>query len=145
MTTDLFDEPTTTFLTLEHLVGRAVAILVHSKSEQPSRNPTAAKKTYTRCVADVFVLDGEVTELVPEVPFLVRDMFISGAGMTPRIASKAGTGKWTAGRIDEKPSSVNARIMVHGIQPFDEKDPGRDLANAAIGGYVPLETEDLFE
>lgn len=137
---DNFDDVTTEYLNPEKLVGRAVAILVKSKSEQPSKNPKPGAETYTRCVADVIVLDGETTELIPELPYTVRDMFISGAGMTPKLKHLAGTGRWTAGRIDERPSRNNPRLMVQGLQPFGPDDTARALANAAIEAYKPEDT-----
>jgi hypothetical protein len=132
---DDFDDPQTEFVTPEDIDGRTV--LVYPKTvidNLPSTIP-GNTGTYSRVTADVVVVDGDVTEKIPTVPFIARDMFLSGDAIVSRVRQNVGTDKPVLGRIDSRPSTANRKINVYGIVKVAKDDPAREAAVKARDMY----------
>lgn len=99
MTDDPFDGARTGFVRLEDLKDRLVLVFPQSVEERDSTLPGAAGKKYESVTADVIVLDGDVTELIEEVPLTLEGIFISGAAIVPQVKPKIGKGRGVLGRL----------------------------------------------
>lgn len=114
--TDPFDTPRQTLPNLDWLVGRLCLIY-------PSKKLTGLKSKsggadYEAVVADVYVLDGAITEFVPAVPGKIEDFRFNGENFVPELERSIGTGRPKLFRIAEQPSRPNPKVMTR----FPDRD-----------------------
>ncbi len=109
--TDPFDEARPGFVRLDDLVGRLVLIAPHSVEQRPSTLPGAKEgATYESITADVIVLDGEPTETIDEIPYVVEGMYISGSAIVPQLKPKIRKRGLVLGRLSQQPSRKNPKF-----------------------------------
>lgn len=131
---DLFDDVTAEYVTIEDLEGRHLVVMPEKIENVQSTKPGG--KPYDRIVGTVIVLDGEVTDKIETVPFVIEDMFLSAGNVVNRVKGHIKTGKPALGYVDSVPSSYNRNVKAYGFQPVDPSNREiRDAANAAIRAY----------
>jgi hypothetical protein len=116
---DPFDDARAGFVKMDDVTGRLLLISCTDSGERQSTQKGAKEgEMYTYIVADVAVLDGEVTETVEEVPTLLEDFQLSGATLVGQLQPKLkkflkGTGNGVVlGRLTQKPSSFKTPMWV---------------------------------
>jgi hypothetical protein len=88
-----FDSADIVRINLKDLIGRGVIIIpkqvkvVPSKFANPKRD---GKKEAEIAVSDIVVLDGELTDQITELPFIITNTWIGDAGAFYRIREKIG-------------------------------------------------------
>jgi len=116
---DEFATPGTGFVDIHELKDR-LCIFVPLRAEIGTSKQDG--KDYTRIVTDVIVLDGEPTDLMPSIPHLVPEFFVSSKLMVGQLRRLVGKGKPMLGRINGKPSSFNKQVLAYGIGDPEESD-----------------------
>ena len=106
MSQDEFDEARSAFVKQEHLKGCLLLVTPTGQGERESTLPGANGKTYTYVVADVVVLDGDVSEMIEDVPLTLDDFQFSGATLTGQLLPKIRKGRKVLGRLDKTPSQT---------------------------------------
>jgi hypothetical protein len=145
MTSDPFDTARSNFLGLGDLAGRAVLVYPTKLEENiPSTRP-GQNKTYSRIVADVIVLDGDVDEEagVDEIPMTVSDMFISGSVLVPQLRGNLKTKRPVLGVVNKQKSSVKGNNDAVVLNADAITDDHRKLARKAWEAYQSRQ-EDPF-
>jgi len=99
--------------------GRLLLIKPLSSGERQSNMVGGEAYTYVEC--DVAVLDGPVTEMIPEVPGVVEAFQFSGKTLTSLLLPKLRSGKSVLGRIGaHRPQ--NFRTVGWHLDPPTEED-----------------------
>jgi hypothetical protein len=106
MTDDPFDDARPGFVRLEDLKGRLLCVYPQSSSERDSNLPGQQGKKYEQILADVIVLDGDVTEQVEEVPTILDGIAFSGSAIVPQLKSKLGKNRGVLGRLATRKSQT---------------------------------------
>lgn len=117
---DMFDDPSTDFVTVDDLDGRLVCVYPKEVRREDSR--TNAGKQYDKIVADVIVLSGPVTDKVTEVPMFLPDMHFSAGAVVGALRGGVGTGRPRLGRIDSQPSRHNRQVKAYGMKPATDAE-----------------------
>jgi hypothetical protein len=125
--TDPFSEAREAFVKMDDVEGRLLLITVSDDGERESTLKGAKEgETYTYVVTDTVVLDGDVTDMIDEVPTLLEDFQFSGQAVTGQLLpilkrKRAGThtGMYL-GRLGTKPNSWKTKTWV--IQAPTEQD-----------------------
>lgn len=135
---DDFDDPKTEYASVEHLDGRVVMFYVKRIDSNIMGNNG---KPYDRVVCDVVVLNGDVTELVPEVPGIIENMFVSNVSIVPRIRGGLKTDRPLLGYVDSQPSKQNKKVLAYGFQKLNADDERRKLGPAGARMYRTAQAE----
>lgn len=133
---ELLDRATTDYVTTEDLDGRLVLIYCDE-----IRQESGTSGPYLKCICDTVVLDGEVTEKIPEVPFVVEGMHISNSQIVDKLKKRVGNPKPLLGRMNAAPSKRNKKVMAVWI--VDPKDDDIPVAVAYLKAN-PRKTDDPF-
>lgn len=91
---------------------------------------------YEFLTADVIVLNGERTELMDEIPFVVTAMRLTSQPLVSngkRMLAK-GPDKPFAGRINSQKGKFNNKA--YGVTAWEPDSPVRALANIEAGKYI---------
>ncbi len=127
---DEFATPGSGFVDIHELKDRlCIFVPLRTETETSKQNG----KPYTRIVADVIVLDGPTTELMPELPHLIEEFFVSSKLMVGQMRRLVGKGRPMLGRVNGKPSSYNKQVLAYGIGDPEESD--KVLASPAWHKY----------
>lgn len=125
--TDPFSDAREAFVKMDDVEGRLLLITVTDDGERESNLPGAkAGDMYTYVVADVAVLDGDVTDMIDEVPMLLEDFQLTGDAVTGQLLpalKKLRAGKGTGmvlGRLGTKPNKFKTKTWI--IQAPTEQD-----------------------
>jgi hypothetical protein len=117
--TDPFSTAREAFVKMDDVEGRLLLITVTDCGERESTLKGAKEgETYTYIVTDTVVLDGDVTEMIEEVPTLLEDFQFSGQAVTGQLLpalKKRNMGKGTGmvlGRLGTKPNSWKTKTWV---------------------------------
>ena len=129
-TGDEFATPSSGFVDIHELKDR-LCIFVPLRAEAGTSKQDG--KDYTRIVADVIVLDGEPTDLMPSIPHLVPEFFVSSKMMVGQLRRLVGKGKPMLGRVNGKPSTFNKQVLAYAIG--DPEDADKATAYAAWAKY----------
>lgn len=106
MSTDEFDGARAGFVKMDDLVGRLLLVTPVETGERESTLPGANGKTYTFVVTDTVVLDGDVNEVVDEVPLVLADFQFSGQTITGQLTPAIRRGRKVLGRLSQQPSQT---------------------------------------
>ena len=110
-TNDLFDGASSTFPSKKDLDGRLIAIWATGQGSRQGTNG----KPYPYVETDTMVLDGEVTELITEVPSVLPAFQHSTTGLVARLKGRIGNPKPMIGRMNSQPSRVNRDVLAYSI------------------------------
>lgn len=139
--TDPFSDARSGFVKLDDLLGRLLLVIPQSIETRPSRMAGAAPgATYESITADVIVLDGDITELVEEVPMTIEGTYISGGVIVPQLKPKIASKGMVLGRLGQQPSQTPKFGPAWVLQPPTDKD--KVLARPAAKAYQ--EANDPF-
>lgn len=124
--TDPFSSARAAFVKMDDVEGRLLLITVSESGERESNLPGAKQgDTYTYVVSDTVVLDGEITDMIDEVPMVLEDFQFSGEAVTGQLMGplkklKAGKGNgMVLGRLGTKPNKFKTQTWVL-QEPTDE-------------------------
>lgn len=125
--TDPFSSAREAFIKMDDVEGRLLLITVQDSGERESNLPGAkAGDTYTYIVTDTVVLDGEITEMVDEVPMELEGFQFSGEAITgqllpalKKVQNGTGTGM-VLNRLGTKPNRYKTKTWV--LQEPTEED-----------------------
>ncbi len=144
-TNDPFSDARAGFVKLDDLLGRLLLVIPLTIEDRDSTQPGSAGKTYESITADVIVCDGEVTDMIEEVPTTLEGIFISGGVIVPQLKPKlprAGKGSgMVLGRLAQQPSQRFAKGSPAWVlaEPTDaDKVIARPLANAYLSENDPF-------
>lgn len=84
--TDPFSTAREAFVKMDDVEGRLLLITVQDSGERESTLPKAKEgDTYTYIVTDSVVLDGELTEMIDEIPMELEGFQFSGEAITGQL------------------------------------------------------------
>lgn len=104
--TDPFSSARDAFIKQEHILGRLLLITPTSSGTRKSTLPGQTDKEYTYIVTDTVVLDGDVDEMVDEIPLLLEDFQFSGQAITAQLQPALRKKGMVLGRLGQKPSQT---------------------------------------
>jgi hypothetical protein len=141
---DEFDSAKSAWVKPDDLLNRLVLVKPYSTGERESTIPNSGAKTYAYIVTDTHVLDGEVTDLITEVPTVLEDFQWAGVNVVGQLKPKIRSGKYLLGRVSKK------KAQRRGMQDawiFEEPEP-EDMVTARK--YLKelaakVKTDDPFE
>lgn len=117
--TDPFSEAREAFVKMDDVEGRLLLITVSDDGERESTLKGAKEgETYTYVVTDTVVLDGDVTDMIDEVPTVLEDFQFSGQAVTGQLLpalKKMRAGKsngMVLGRLGTKPNAWKTKTWV---------------------------------
>jgi hypothetical protein len=124
--TDPFSTAREAFVKMDHVKGRLLLIQVLGSGERQSTLPKAKDgETYTFIETDTVVLDGDIDEMIDEVPMELDGFQFSGEAITGQLLPalkkmQAGTGNGLVlNRLGTKGNSWNTQTWVL-QEPTDE-------------------------
>jgi hypothetical protein len=136
---DPFSDARAGFVKLDDLVDRLVLVVPLSIEERKSTLPGSEGKTYESITADVIVCDGDVTDMIEEVPMVLEGIFVSGGVIVPQVKPKLPRGNkeggMVLGRLGQQPSQTYKKGSPAWVlnEPTDEdKVIARPLAKAYL-------------
>jgi hypothetical protein len=106
-TDDPFAQPNLDFLRYNDLIGRHIII----KPLEKSTGTGTDGKVYDKAICDVIVLDGEVTDQIPEIPFVVEGMHISTSSIVQTLISYIKKDQPIIGKAFGTPSARNRNVI----------------------------------
>jgi hypothetical protein len=104
--TDPFSTARDAFIKQEHVVGRLLLITPTDSGTRQSNLPGQTDREYTFIVTDTVVLDGDVDDMVDEVPLLLEDFQYSGQAITAQLSPALRKKGMVLGRLGQKPSQT---------------------------------------
>lgn len=117
--TDPFSTAREAFVKMDDVEGRLLLITVTDSGERQSTLKNAKDgEMYAYIVTDTVVLDGDVTEMIEEVPTLLEDFQFSGQAVTGQLLPalkkrNAGTGTgMVLGRLGTKGNAWKTKTWV---------------------------------
>lgn len=112
--TDPFSTARAAFVKMDDVEGRLLLITVISSGERESNLPgSKAGDTYTYIVTDTVVLDGEVSDMIEEVPTTLEDFQFSGEAVTGQLAPALRKDvKMVLGRLGTKPNKFKTKTWI---------------------------------
>lgn len=137
--TDPFSTAREAFVKMDHVEGRLLLITVNESGERESTLPGAKQgETYTYIETDTVVLDGEIDEMIDEVPMELDGFQFSGEAITGQLLpvlkkKQAGTGTgMVLNRLGKKPNKFKTKTWVLLEPTEDDKVKARKyLADVA--------------
>lgn len=117
--TDPFSTAREAFVKMDDVEGRLLLITVTDSGERESNLPQSKEgDTYAYVVTDTVVLDGDVSEMLDEIPTVLEDFQFSGQAVTGQLLpalKKRNAGKGTGmvlGRLGTKPNKFKTKTWV---------------------------------
>lgn len=117
--TDPFNSAREAFVKMDHVEGRLLLIQVRESGERESTLPGAKQgDTYTFVETDTVVLDGEIDEMIDEIPMELDGFQFSGEAITGQLLPalkkmQAGTGTGLLlNRLGTKPNKWKTKTWV---------------------------------
>lgn len=104
--TDPFSTARDAFIKQEHIVGRLLLITPTDSGTRQSTLPGQTDKEYIYIVTDTVVLDGDVDDMVDEIPLLLEDFQFSGQAITAQLQPALRKKGMVLGRLGQKPSQT---------------------------------------
>ena len=142
---DPFSDARAGFVKLDDLLGRLLLIVPLSIEERASTQPGRVGETYESITADVIVCDGEVTDMIEEVPMTLEGIFVSGGVIVPQLKPKlprggSATGGMVLGRLGQQPSQHKKGSPAWVLQEPTEEDKviARPLARDYLADNDPF-------
>ena len=135
MSNDPFDEARSAFVKMDDMLGRVVLVIPKESREAVSTLPGSQGKTYTKVIADTYVLSGEPTDAIPTVPFLQESMHWSGMAVTNQLLPKIATGRAVIGVVKQIPSQTKGFGPAWILDNEDLTDANRQAARDAWAEY----------
>lgn len=105
---DPFSTARDAFIKQEHVNGRLLLITPTDSGTRPSTLPNQQGQEYTYIVTDTVVLDGDVDDMVDEVPMLLEDFQYSGQAITAQLQPALRKKGMVLGRLGQKPSQTKS-------------------------------------
>lgn len=131
--TDPFSTAREAFVKMDHVEGRLLLITVTDTGERESTLPGAKQgDTYTYVVTDTVVLDGEIDEMIDELPMELDDFQFSGEAITGQllpVLKKVQQGKGTGmvlNRLGTKGNKWKTKTWVLTEPTEDDKQIARE-------------------
>jgi hypothetical protein len=140
---DPFSDARAGFVKLDDLLGRLLLIVPLSIEDRPSTKPGRTGETYESITADVIVCDGDVTDMIDEVPMVLEGIFVSGGVIVPQLKPKLPRGNreggMVLGRLGQQPSQhkKGSPAWVLNEPTEDDKVIARPLAKAYLAANQP--------
>lgn len=125
---DPFGDANDAFVDKDSLQGRLLLVTVYDSEERESTRPGSKAATYTHYITTCVVLDGEVTDLITEIPFVLEGYHFFGSGLDGQLKPKlreAQTGRGTGmilGRMDKEPSKTKGNNPMDILRAPTEDD-----------------------
>jgi hypothetical protein len=122
--TDPFSSAREAFIKMPDLKGRLLLISPNDSGERET-NLRGQTGTYVYIVTDTAVLDGEVSEMVDEVPMVLEGFQFAGEAVTNQLMpalkrfQRNEPGAMVLGRLDQKDNSFNTKTWIL-MEPTDE-------------------------
>lgn len=104
--TDPFSTARDAFIKQEHVNGRLLLITPTDSGTRQSTLPGQTDKEYIFIVTDTVVLDGDVDDMVDEVPMELEDFQYSGQAITAQLQPALRKKGMVLGRLGQKPSQT---------------------------------------
>lgn len=104
--TDPFSTARDAFIKQEHVNGRLLLITPTDSGTRQSTLPGQTDKEYTFITTDTVVLDGEIDDMVDEVPMVLEDFQYSGQAITAQLQPALRKQGMVLGRLGQKPSQT---------------------------------------
>lgn len=149
--TDPFSSAREAFVKMDDVEGRLLLMTLTDSGERESNLPKAKEgDVYTWVEADVVVLDGDVTEMVDEVPMVLEAFQFSGQAVTGQLMPylkklRAGTGNGIVlGRLGTKPNKWKTKTWVIQEPTEDDKVIARQYLAAEQERKAKEEPKDPF-
>lgn len=118
--TDPFSSAREAFVKMDDLEGRLVLITPTDSGERQSTLKGAKESdTYVYIVSDTVVLDGEISDMIDEVPSVLEDFQWSGQAVTGQLLPQLKKKGMVLGRLGTKPNSWKTKTWVL-QEPTDE-------------------------
>ena len=149
--TDPFSDAREAFVKMDDVEGRLLLITVTDDGERESNLPQSkAGDTYTYIIADVAVLDGDVSEMIDEVPTLLEDFQLTGDAVTGQLLpalKKMRAGKGTGmvlGRLGTKPNKFKTKTWIIQAPTDQDKVLARKWIEAEKARQAAAQPSDPF-
>jgi hypothetical protein len=131
--TDEFDTPQMEFVTIHDLKDRLSVI--NAKRVETGKGKQD-NEPYEFIVADVVIIDGDVTDLIDRLPFVAVNMHITAKALVGQLKDRVGKNKPFLCRIDAAPSSFNRQVMAYGVRKHEITDADKAAALPAWRKYA---------
>lgn len=132
---DDFDEARSAFVKMDDLEGRLLLVHPQDTGERESNLPGQAGKMYKYVITDVVVLDGEITEMIDEVPMVLDGFQLTGQTIVGQLEPKIRKGRKVLGRLTKKPAQQR------GFSPAWVLADPTDEDKAKARAYLKAEAE----
>ena len=131
--TDEFDTPQREFVTIHDLKDRLCVINARRLEQGKGKQDN---EPYKYVVADVIIVDGELTELIDHLPFVAPNMHINAKALVSQLEDRVGKNRAYLCRIDAAPSSYNRQVMAYGVRKHEITDADKAAALPAWRKYA---------
>lgn len=149
--TDPFSSARAAFVKMDDVEGRLLLITVIDSGERESNLPKAKEgDVYTYVVTDTIVLDGEINDMIDEVPATLEDFQFSGEAVTGQLMGplkklKAGKGNgMVLGRLGTKPNKFKTKTWVLQEPTDEDKAVARQWLEAEKARQAAATPDDPF-
>jgi hypothetical protein len=144
MSDDPFDDARSAFVKMDDLEGRLLLITATDHGTRASTLPGQVGKEYVWVETTTVVLDGEITELIDEVPTVLDGFQFSGSTVTGMLKPKIRTGRPTLGRLVKQKARQKGFSDAWALAKVeDEKD--RELARTWVKNHSVVERNPFDE
>lgn len=96
-----FDDARSAYVAQDDLQGR---LLLITPSGTGTRTSKTDGKEYTYVISDVVILDGDVSDIIEDVPMELDDFQFSGVNLVGQLTPKIKKGRKVLGRLSRKPA-----------------------------------------
>ena len=138
--TDPFQTARSGFVKLDDLLGRLLLVVPQSIEERESTLPGSQGRKYDSITADVIVCDGDVTDVIEEVPTTLESVFFSGAVVVNQLRGAVKGSKMVLGRLGKQKSQTkgfgDAWVLQEPTE--DDKKIARPVATAYLADNDPF-------
>lgn len=129
---DPFDSTRETFPTVEWVIGRLV--LIYPEEILDLKNKSG--EPYQAVSCRVVVLDGETTEDIPKVPYVIEQMRFNSDSIIGEVKRLIGKGRPNLSRVNETPSKRNEKIMARFLSAPTDED--KRVARRYLASQLPV-------
>jgi len=131
---DPFTSAREAFVKMEDILGRLVLVIPTSAGERESNVKGQAGQMYTYVETDTVVLDGDVTDMIDEVPTVLEGFQFSGQTVTGQLLPTLRKQGKYLGRVAQKPSQYKTQMWVLAEPTEGDKAVAREY----LAGRVPV-------
>jgi hypothetical protein len=122
MVKDPFSDASDAFLKMDDLIGRLLLVSPQDVGERESTLPGSQGKVYEYVITETVVLDGDVTDLIEDIPTVLDGFQFSGQAITAQLKPKVASKGMVLGRLGQKPSQTKGFGKAWVLQPPTDDD-----------------------